>query len=75
MEWRPIETAPKDGTHILVFAWKPNRGMVVTETYWHQPANLKFKGHWVGCPEQSRPRRAEFWTSLPNPPTILTSKE
>lgn len=32
-KWQPIETAPKDGTHILSYV--PFGGGSIIETYWH----------------------------------------
>lgn len=63
MDWQPIETAPKDGTKILV--WPRSRQMREPAiAYWHQPANSDYPGFWAigGNPTH--------WMPLPAPPVI-----
>ena len=64
--WQPIETAPKDGTDILVSMWEDHQLVVVSfdET---QP---KSKFPWLGVPDgpgyaASAPTH---WRPLPEPP-------
>ena len=59
MQWKPIETAPKDGTHILVYA--PDIDRVLIAAF---QANLG-KGTWVGWRETLLPTH---WMPLPTPP-------
>lgn len=55
MRWRPIETAPKDGTEILAFCPKAGTHCVFWESgYWREKAS--FLGlrneptHWIPLP-------------------------
>jgi hypothetical protein len=57
MEWKPIETAPKDGTRILVYAPDIDRVLIAT----FRPS-LRI---WVGWRETLVPTH---WMRLPNPP-------
>ena len=63
MEWQPIETAPRDGTHILA-AWLP-----AMFPRWVREAIMWKDGEWVTTwshePISSRPRH---WMPLPDPP-------
>src|SRR5438445_2683320 len=46
--WRPIETAPKDGTRILVHTTR--KGIPRAEVlYWHQPGNPAAAGFWTAA--------------------------
>jgi hypothetical protein len=47
MIWNSMNSAPKDGTHILVAFSKYRTEFVVTEAYWHQPGNPEKKGYWM----------------------------
>jgi len=63
--WRPIETAPRDGTRILV--WRPRVGgpcVAVWNGEWPTP-------HMVTCPESGKCWIGEWWMPLdaiPAPP-------
>lgn len=65
MEWRPIETAPKDGTFVLGYAWEcvdvqyNDNGMRVT---WFE------RGSWQGFPWASQGMKPTHWQPLPAPP-------
>lgn len=59
-EWRPIETAPRDGTQILLYcegreAW--------TIGFWLEP-----RGDWTGIYDTFTPDRPIAWLPLPAPP-------
>lgn len=65
-KWQPIESAPKDGTRVLLWSdAKPTRINEVKRVqigYWHQPANPEFSGFWTAGKEPSH------WRSVPEPP-------
>lgn len=64
MKWQPIETAPKDGTKILL-GCPASRGYsgVVEKCYWHKWDNGKGKWwDWV------TPDKPTHWMPLPTPP-------
>ena len=74
MEWQPIETAPKDGTPVLVlFAKDPNDAddedwILVVE--WHDMGSeLAFPWRAPDGGTGYNPERATHWMPLPNPPT------
>ena len=73
-DWRPISTAPKDGTYILL--WPVGRAVIrhgyaptsaVGMARWHQPGNPERPGYWsaAGHGECNRP---SHWMPLPAPP-------
>lgn len=66
--WMPIESAPKDGTRILVYpvyVRRYGRGERVTAlVYWHTPANPRYEGSWIGMGKTVRPTH---WMPLPAP--------
>ena len=70
-EWRPIETAPKDGTHVLIWS-KP--WALCWHGYWQHekppgwPSYLEWFPHWTRtnfCDPKLLPTH---WMSLPDPP-------
>lgn len=71
-EWQPIETAPKDGSHILVscqYEGGERRSYVVV---WVKP--FKGDGYW-GDTDEFDPmwhQRPSHWMPLPEPPLSLT---
>ena len=56
MEWQPIETAPKDGTRVLVYDKADDEILVC---YWYDKWELVYGGyvpdesvtHWMPLPE------------------------
>jgi hypothetical protein len=81
-EWQPIETAPKDGTHILLYAGVQEYQGKQTEPrltygYWDVPDHGAYLGDCGGpcrCPEYDEPH-PPYWFSddggftTENPPT------
>jgi hypothetical protein len=61
--WQPIETAPKDGTNVLV--WCPYRRIPVAATW--QTAEF----YWVELYQGSV--TPTHWIPLPDPPAALAS--
>jgi hypothetical protein len=64
MEWRPIETAPKDGRNVLLHSRKFQgvRRAPMQVGRWHQPSNPKCFGFWTPM------RNPKHWMPLPPPP-------
>jgi hypothetical protein len=70
-DWRPIETAPKDGTEILVRTIEPHRELGqqpwrVKWAPWRAPDDLQ----WVNAERHSTAYSPYFleWQPLPEPP-------
>lgn len=61
MTWQPIETAPKDGTEILVFR-QYEYGQTILPHY----EVVRWEGEWLYAGEYSI--AATHWTPLPPPP-------
>ena len=68
MEWQPIETAPKDGTDVLV--WD---GEVRTLSHWGKSAHVPLYG-WLAlvfadpCDLNLLRDQPTHWMPLPEPP-------
>lgn len=66
MEWQPIETAPKDGTSILVF---PD----IKVTNWGYTRDKQNEFGWIGCysytTDEYDTLDPTHWMPLPAPPT------
>ena len=73
MEWQPIETAPKDGTAVLVFppTWG---GMSASIAAWDEDVYAKNpRPYWrrfdtLGRVSLSRDNAPTNWMPLPDPP-------
>jgi hypothetical protein len=62
MEWQPIETAPKDGTPILIY--ETTLGPVTYVCFWNS-----FHEYWVEAEgEQYSSFNPTHWMPLPEPP-------
>ena len=59
-EWQPIETAPKDGTNILV--WCPERNRVYL-VYWDE-----FADDWFAFTDRWISKVVSHWMPVPKPP-------
>lgn len=73
MEWQPIETAPKDGTRILVM---PRRKPVWFQGGYVTPANIEIVV-WDGADQSWATDTPEYmnfhatdWMPLPKPPQV-----
>lgn len=58
MEWQPIETAPKDGTRILLWVVPPRMWVPFA---WEN-------GRWMGDDYPLNMAEATHWTPIPTPP-------
>lgn len=61
MDWQPIETAPKDGTHILMFRPRAKQPIAVGLFVpgWHHPMAIPGRYGWDDV---------THWMPLPPPP-------
>lgn len=80
--WKPIETAPKDGTPILVGCWQPNHHWnQTTKTYddpytvWHATVaswDTDYQWQLIECGSYADDGDISFtpthWTEIPTPP-------
>ena len=62
MKWQPIETAPKDGTEVLVVR--------VSEEYDTPWANVcsYFAGRWMVNAQGDQEMQPTHWMPIPEPP-------
>lgn len=74
MNWQPIETAPKDGTYIIV--WPPTYKGVCSCARWYDDAYAKKpRPYWRridthGSVLLSRENPPTHWMPIPNGPEI-----
>ena len=61
MDWKPIETAPKDGRRLLLYGDDIHYG--VTVGYW-EPGN----SDWLDAEGKDYIGRPTHWDDLPEPP-------
>lgn len=68
--WRPIETAPKDGTHFDLYGIAGKRGIRVPDCYWHRNAQRWMTKHYdkAGYSALRLPFTATHWLPSPPPP-------
>jgi hypothetical protein len=72
-EWQPIETAPKDGTHIILFwPYVTDEGHV-TSGYWYLPGEGEIAG-WHSWDVNGYATPPTHWMPLPAPPLDLTGE-
>lgn len=77
MQWQPIETAPKDGTHILAYG-ESRYSIVEAETqaiifWWEKPCDL---GHWTTLYGlEGMVFRPTHWMPLPPNPAMEAFEE
>lgn len=68
MDWMPIESAPKDGTPVVLVDWEQvciiSGCPLMGACYWH--ASL---GQWVGAGGSADVDEPTHWMPLPAPPT------
>ena len=74
MDWQPIETAPKDGTRVMV--WNAVTGSYITA---FEPPKFAARGLWPmrGWGEHDGTWYPEptHWQRLPNPPAAVTRRD
>lgn len=68
-KWRPISTAPKDGTYIIVYRPKFDGGYIprVGIDYWSE----KLHGVWAKSRKDTPPTH---WMPLPDPPSVTKER-
>lgn len=70
MDWQPIETAPRDGTDILIYVQLSNECFVA---YWHSRFSKLVRGDaWAFATlfggRTAYTKEATHWMPLPEPP-------
>jgi len=66
-EWKPIETAPKDGRRILV--WRPKINEFCSHVGIERWRSINNTGCWINSPSMCQP---SHWMPLPGKPTAVT---
>lgn len=69
-EWQPIETAPKDGERVDLWATDIfGHGQRFADCYWQIAQWPEQHDRWVGLPEGRRNWNPTHWQPLPEPPS------
>lgn len=69
-EWQPIETAPKDGTWILLYKEQELSGIVQVDEWCPSIQTVKWAyDRWCECSGYSAFATPTHWMPLPKPPT------
>lgn len=63
MDWQPIETAPRDGSDVLIGGYYPN-GVWFVSMGWFSEDRGYWSGHKIDPPTH--------WMPLPQPPQSLS---
>lgn len=74
-EWQPIETAPRDGTDILV-VW--NAGGIQMVVGWDEDAEATINGRWAWATLDGpnyHENAFSHWMPLPEPPPVVEEVE
>lgn len=67
MDWQPIETAPKDGTHILVYP--ALMGVPLVASWKSKSDDFDYIGFWRNpMTEKAVPYMPTHWMPIPKPP-------
>lgn len=70
MIWQPIETAPRDGTDVLL--WCPRGGVTVgrwdEQEYHRRPVPYWRTQHWFERVSMDRSDQPTHWATLPTAP-------
>lgn len=69
MKWQPIDTAPKDGTEVLVYC-PCKYGMNYHVARYEEKPDLWFGSTGEGC-EGWLPSSPTNWMELPSPPALM----
>lgn len=71
-DWQPIETAPKDGTEVLLWGRCERDGQFFAydcNVGWYDDGSIGDKG-WTA---RDLPIEPSHWMPLPKPPTAITA--
>lgn len=68
-EWKPIDTAPKDGTHVLVYRSLLGKSDCIVEAWWKADVfgDMCWGANGWTYPDFSPPTH---WMPLPAPPAL-----
>lgn len=70
-DWRPIETAPRDGSLVLLFS--PIQPRTIAIGWWHSSnVTVAATGGWWGAHGVGAYRGPTHWMPLPDPPKAPT---
>jgi hypothetical protein len=78
-EWKTINTAPKDGSRILLWPIRRGRGAQFSSDAfvglgrWHQPANSDYSGSWMVATGVYVTGEPTHWMPIPSPPQSVAA--
>ena len=71
-DWQPIETAPRDGKHVLVgtFPTVPGHVTIATAHWWHEGREWALSVNYDGEHSDHGVEAPTHWRPLPEPPAF-----